>query len=185
MHSEKYYFWQVNCTDPSLGTTEGFVWSFNTGDVPPEPNAGADQYVWLEDGSVTFTLSGTVKDDNKSPVTTNWSLDYSETDPATTVTIDEPNALTTTVTIDNTGWFEFLLTAEDDNIGVGEDTMNVGVYSSVCEAAKEDPTDRYSNYPGGFNGDIDGDCDTDLFDFAILALTWLDCMSEKLPCWDP
>jgi hypothetical protein len=191
------YTWRVDCTDPhgdpnTRGpvTTQGALWTFTTSnDNPPVANAGADKYVWLTmndgtpaDGKVTFTLSGSVVDDGKSPVTTLWALDtaLTQTDPATIVTITNPTALTTTVTIDKTGWFFFNLTATDA-FASSTDTMNVGVYVDACEAANADPTDIPIRYPNG-NGDINGDCHVDLNDFAILAETWIDCMSAKLGC---
>lgn len=182
------YFWRVDCRDPSVGTTEGMVWTFNTGDTPPTVNAGVDRYVWLDmddgdgdDTKVTVTLSGVVDDDGKSPVTTEWTLNYSETAEGTNVIIDNAAEPLTTVSIDNTGWFQFLLTADDD-FGHGENIVHVGVYSSACQAAMEDPSDRYNSYPDGLTGDVNSDCETNLEDLAIVASTWLDCMSDKLGC---
>jgi hypothetical protein len=190
VQADKYYYWAVHVNDPTAGTIKGFTWYFQTFDAPPvSVDAGADQYVWLTmndgtpaDGKVTFTLSGSVVDDGKSPLTTTWTLDtvLTETDPATQVVIHNPNNLTTQVTIDNTGWFFFVLTAQDQ-VGSASDVVNVGVYASACEAANQDPSDIPARYPGG-HGDIDGDCDIDLEDLAILANTWLDCMSGKLGC---
>jgi hypothetical protein len=190
LQDDYYYYWKVDCLDPSAGKLEGFTWSFNTGDRLPVPDAGTDQYLWItmddgtpNDGKVTFTLSGSVIDDGKSPLTTTWSLDriLTQTDPATQVIIDHPNNLTTTVTIDNTGWFFFRLTAADA-AGSNDDLVNVGVYATACEAAYEDPQDvsvRYENTP---HGDINRDCEINLEDLAIIAATWLDCMSSKLNC---
>lgn len=186
-----YYFWRVDCTDPNSGgnpaTTQGEIWRFSTGDVPPVPEAGPTQYLWLDmddgDGNpmtVTFDLNGSfVEEDGKSPVTTLWSLDYSEQDPATTIDIDDPNALTTSVVIDGTGLFRFLLHAEDA-VGFGEDTTDVYVYGTACEAAQGDPDDHYQTYE--FVGDTNNDCIIDMVDLANVAATWLDCLSDKLGC---
>ncbi len=182
------YFWRVDCRDPSVGTTEGMVWTFNTGDMPPTVEAGDDQYVWIymsdgdgDDTKVTVTLSGVIEDDGKSEVATEWTLNYSETAESTNVIIGDAAEPQTTVSIDNTGWFQFLLTA-DDSVGHDEDIVHVGVYPSACEAAKGDPSDWYSRYPGGLTGDVNNDCQTNLKDLAIVAATWLECMSEKLGC---
>lgn len=195
LHDDKYYYWAVHVTDPNVGgnpyvVIKGFNWYFQTFDASPtNVSAGVDQYLWLTmddgtpaDGKVTFTLTGTYTDDGESTVTTTWSLDedLTETDPATVVTIDGPSDPTTTVTIDNTGWFYFTFTVSD-NVGSASDTVNVGVYADACTAAIEDPDDIPATYPNG-HGDIDGDCDTDLNDFALLAASWLDCMSDKLGC---
>ena len=82
--------------------------------------------------------------------------------------------------IDDTGWFYFDFTVSDD-VGSASDTVNIGVYVDACTAANEDPDDIPATYPDG-HGDIDGDCDTDLEDFALLAGSWLECMSDKLDC---
>lgn len=180
----KYYYWAVHITDPEIGVIEGFDWYFlATGDAPPsEVSAGADQYVWLDGGTNQFTLTGTYTDDGKSPVTIEW-LDLSnplEQAPGTTVTINSPNAAVTTVDVDGDGWFLFSFTVTD-GVGSGTDTVNVGVYVDACAAAYADPDDIQTAYPNG-TGDIDGDCDTDLNDFALMAATWMDCMSDKLGC---
>ncbi len=180
----KYYYWAVHVTDPTKGVIKGFTWNFlATGDAPvTNVSAGADQYVWLVNGTRQFTLTGTYTDDGKSSVNVVWA-DISnplEQAPGTTVTINSPNTATTTVDVNGDGWFLFSFTASDA-IGSGTDTVNVGVYVDACAAAKADPDDIPANYPDG-HGDIDGDCDIDLDDFAIIAATWLDCMSSKLGC---
>ena len=184
LQAGKYYYWAVHITDPEIGVVKGFDWHFlATGDAPPKDvSAGADQYVWLVGGTKQFTLTGTYTDDGKSPVTVEWA-DLSnplEQAPGTTVTINNPNSATTTVDVDGDGWFLFSFTVADA-VGSGTDTVNVGVYVDACAAAYADPSDIPAKYPDG-NGDINGDCKTDLNDFAILVQTWLDCMSEKLGC---
>lgn len=179
---DKYYYWAVHVNDPTVtDPIKGFAWYAQTFDAPPSSvSAGADQYVWLENGTATFSLEGTYADDGKSPVTVEWTEGEHETDPATVVTISNPGAATTNVTVNNTGWFAFTFTVTD-GIGSATDTINVGVYSSACEAAQQDPSDIPAAYPAG-HGDIDGDCDVDMEDFALMAASWLDCMSDKLGC---
>jgi hypothetical protein len=184
LQAGKYYYWAVHITDPEIGVVEGFDWYFlATDDAPPfNISAGADQYVWLVGGTKQFTLTGTYTDDGKSPVTVLWE-DISnplEQAPGTTVTINSPNSTATTVDVDGDGWYLFSFTVTDA-AGSGSDTVNVGVYVSACAAAYADPDDIQATYPGG-HGDIDGDCDVDLEDFALLAESWLDCMSDKLGC---
>lgn len=184
----KYYYWAVHVTDSEIGVVPGFTWNFQTLNAPPtNVSAGADQYLWLTmddgtpaDGKVTFTLTATYNDDGVGTVTTTWTEGEHETDPGTVVTIDSPDSPTTQVTIDNTGWFFFTFTIEDEVAAVS-DTVNVGVYADACEAAKEDPDDIPANYPNGY-GDLDNDCDIDMDDLAVMAATWLDCLSPKLGC---
>jgi len=179
----KYYYWVVHITDPVLGLVEGFVWDFQTLDPPPSNvYAGEDQYLWLVGGTKQFTLTGTYDNSGPSPVEILWE-DISNPDdqaPGTTVTINSPTSATTTVDVDGDGWFLFSFTVSDD-VGEDDDEVNVGVYPDACKAAYEDPDDIPATYPDG-HGDIDGDCDTDIVDFALMAYSWLDCMSDKLGC---
>lgn len=190
LQDDTTYVWRVDPTDPNIDgqvvTTTGDTWQFSTGDTPPVADAGADQYVWLVNGEVTFTLPGIVTDDGKSPVTTEWvyNAGNSDTDPATVVSIATPTALSTEVTIDNTGTFEFQLNA-DDSFGHDDDVVLVFVYGTCLEAAEADPTDDIAGrFPNG-HGDLDGDCDADIVDFAILAGTYLQCLTEKAGCLLP
>jgi hypothetical protein len=186
--ADRYYYWKVNVTDPNNGApkqTDGFTWSFYTGDAPALVDAGTDQYVWLTAGTKTFTLNGTFTDDGKSSITTTWTLNpLTETDPATIVTIANPTVVqgiktsgthTTNVTVNNTGWFFFDFTATD-LAGAAVDTVNVGVYVDACAAAYADPADLK------FEADVSGDCKVNLDDLAMLASEWIQCMSTKLGC---
>ncbi len=197
------YYWRVDCTDPFADPntggpvmTQGPVWTFTTlNDNPPVVNAGPDKYLWLDmadgDGDstkVTFALDGQLIDDGKSQVALQWSLIYSEQDPATSVTIVNPNqAVTfngtsdvgTAVTINGTGFFRFQLAA-DDAYAHDDDIVEVIVYATACEAAQGDPADHYQTY--AFIGDANNDCKVDMDDLSIMAATWLDCLSDKLGC---
>ncbi|MCE5186587.1 MAG: hypothetical protein LLF76_10725 [Planctomycetaceae bacterium] len=190
------YYWRVDCMDPhgdpnapyGPRTTAGDVWTFTTtNDIAPVVNAGIDKYLWIDmadgDGDpakVTFTLDGVVTDDGKSPVTRLWALTYSEQDPATAINIVNPASAVTSVNINGTGLYTFTLSA-DDAFSHAEDAVTVIVYGSACAAAQGDPSDIPARYPGG-HGDINGDCLTNLTDLAIMAGSWIDCMSAKLGC---
>jgi hypothetical protein len=169
------YFWRVDCKELNtssavVSTTPSAIWTFNTNDVAPTVDAGVDQYVGLDgDPNVTVDLIGLVGDDAKSTLTVTWSDGAHQTDPATIVTINGTDTEVTTVTIDNTGWYEFVLTATDAT-GDVVDTVNIGVYGSSCEATQANPDSAYNAAP---NGDTDGDCDVDLTDLANLAASWL------------
>ncbi|HOK67766.1 MAG TPA: hypothetical protein PLV55_13270, partial [Anaerohalosphaeraceae bacterium] len=100
---------------------------------------------------------------------------------AKTVTVD--------VTVSNpvvgqtaTGWYGFTLEVQDA-AGVGSDSVHAGVYTTCLEAALADPADNTieTNWPNG-HGDINGDCVTNLEDLALLALSWVDCMTVKAGC---
>ena len=199
------YYWYVDSTDPNTPgnpvTFPGVVWTFQVADLPPAVNAGDNQYLWIymddvdgEPNQVTFTITGTYTDDGKSPIlSAEWiqgahegggtvtilSQDWTpgpDAEPHTSGTVEaEINATAN-------GWL-FLTLEVTDSAGTGTDTMNVGVYNTCLEAAIEDPSDTTieDNWPDG-HGDIDGDCDTDLEDFALMASSWVNCMTVKAGC---
>ena len=73
------YYWQVIITDANSSgpvVTEGYVWTFEIGDVWPIVQAPSVAYMWLdqEDGDGdpairTFTVTATYTDDGKSAIT--------------------------------------------------------------------------------------------------------------------
>lgn len=196
LEDDMWYSWRVYSSEPNLAgggpiVTEGDLWTFHIGDVPPTVTAGDNHYLWLdmEDGDgdsakVTFNLTGTYTDDGKSEITTaQWVQGAHEG--GGTVTIESQNwdagtnTVTAEVTATGNGWL-FLSLELTDASGTGTDELNVGVYGTCIEAANEDPADvMYQSYA---HGDIDGDCDTDLNDLAIMAGTWGDCMTTKAGC---
>jgi hypothetical protein len=173
-----YYYWAVHVTDSST-ETQGMAWSYSVGDAPPVPNAGANQYEGLDPTVATVDLNGAVTDDGISPQTYLWTVD-----PTTGVTIASDTSQVTTATITAvgpaTGPYTFTLTATDGT-GPVADTMTATVYDTPCEAVYADPAGIATQYPDG-HGDIDGDCDTDIEDFALFAATWLDCFDARLGC---
>jgi hypothetical protein len=168
------YVWRVDSTS-GTGTTQGYLWWFETGDAPPVVDAGADQYEGLDPTVATVSLNGSVIDDGTSPVITLWTVD----DP-NNVTITNPTATVTTATINAAATRIFTLTATDA-VSSRADAMTANVYATPCEAAYADPAGIPAKYPNG-SGDIDGDCDTDLDDFALFAASWLDCFDARLGC---
>ena len=107
---------------------------------------------------------------------------------AGTVTIESqsepiPGTVEAVVSATGNGWL-FLTLEVEDAVGTGSDTMNVGIYTTCLEAALEDPADTTieSNWPNGQHGDINGDCKTDLEDIAVLASSWVQCMTVKAGC---
>ena len=77
------------------------------------------------------------------------------------------------------GLYRFWLNVEDSAGNSANETTRI-VYLTCIEAAVNDPDDPM--YQDWINGDIDGDCDTDLADFAILAEDWAGCMTPKAGC---
>ncbi|MCE5185578.1 MAG: hypothetical protein LLF76_05575 [Planctomycetaceae bacterium] len=199
LQDNKLYTWRVDSTDPNMGgnpiVTPGEVWTFQIGDVAPVVNA-PDHYIWLQNDIGQVTLTGSYTDDDKSSIVRAEFVEGNhERDPNSIVTfgthIHDSVAKTVSVpvTISNTagrqanGWYGFTLEVED-GAGVGSANLHVGVYGTCLEAALEDPTDTTieTNWPNGLHGDINGDCKTDLEDFALLASSWIDCMTVKAGC---
>jgi hypothetical protein len=190
-------------------TTPGVVWSFTVSDVPPtvDPDVNDDldmQYTWVDEtdndansATVSFMLSGSYTDDGKSPIIRAvYEQGAHEKAGGSVVVIGTqtwtpaPNGLSGTVTAPVTitnsaggqtanGAYSFWLNVED-SAGNSAEEARVIVYLTCIEAATGDPDDPM--YQQWINGDLDGDCDTDLSDFAILAESWVDCMTPKAGC---
>jgi len=177
------YVWTVNYYDDSLDTTPEAVLisKFNTGNAPPQINL-VDQYVWLDmddgDGDpykLTLDLDGNVIDDGKSlPLTYLWEGVFADSS-VPSIEIDPNDTETTTAVFHAPGHWTIQLTV-DDGEWETQGWTDIYVYATPCEAAQGDPMDA------SLPGDVDGDCDADLADFAVVASTWMDCMSEKLGC---
>jgi hypothetical protein len=135
---------------------------------------GGGVYDWLDPISATVALNGLIDDDGASPVTILWTVD----DP-NNVTITSPTALVTTATIDAAVTRTFTLTATDGAGSLG-DTMDANVYDDACAAAIGDPAQTLASDISGPSGD--SDCVVNLYDFAAMAINWLDCASTKLGC---
>jgi len=168
------YFWAVDtyapgAAEPDLGPVFDFLALAN---FPPEVSAGEDITTWLENGSVTVTLAGTV---NEAADTT-WSVISFEpedpnmsTDPAAVAVIADPKALNTTVTLSALGEYVLQLDANDGELDAIPSQMTINVYADSCLAAQSLPD--YIPFPG----DIDGDCDVDQDDLDLLMADWLKC----------
>lgn len=193
------YTWRVDTTDPNNGspiTFQGPLWTFQVSDVAPVANAGSNQYTYLVNGEGNFILSGSYTDDDKSPVIRAEFIEGThEKAGGTIVTMgtqtwnQAAKTVTVNVNVSNpvegqtaNGWYAFTLEVEDA-AGIGSDAVNAGVYMTCLEAALADPADSTieTNWPNG-HGDINGDCKTDLEDFALLASSWIDCMTTKAGC---
>ena len=135
----------------------------------PQVDAGQDQQVWLQDGTVTVSLDAMVTDDGflSSVVTLKWSKTSGPESYtfAPGSTVEDP-----WVTITEVGTYVFSLEA-DDSLSSSSDDVIVVVYANGCEHAKAQP--GYS-----VPGDLSGDCLVDLDDFALFAENWLSCNSS-------
>jgi hypothetical protein len=180
--ANKYYYWAV---DVNMGSyvVPGFTWDFQTSEVPPTVNAGADQYLVATASPMTITLNATASDDH-GITTYAWTdiTNPADKDPATVVTINSPATEDTTVTLTNasgtvTGYYQFTLTVTDTASQTTADSLAVGVYATCAAAAIADPNDDYDGV-----GDFDGNCKVDLYDFDTFVDKWLVCDSLKRAC---
>jgi len=190
-------------------TFTGKVWSFKVGDVPAMVNPDVNdtqnmQYTWVDEAdadndpaTVSLMLSGSYTDDGKSPIIRAvYEQGGHDKAGATVVTIgaqtwiEAPDRLSGTVTAPVTitnpvagqaanGAYRFWLNVEDSAGNAAEEATTI-VYLTCIEAATNDPDDPM--YQQWINGDLDGDCDTDLNDFAIIARDWATCMTPKASC---
>lgn len=177
------YHWLVRYYDDSGDTTpETVLWStFNTGNAPPQVNL-VDQYVWLnmDDGDgdpckLSLDINPNITDDGKSlPLTYLWEGVFADS-LVPSIEIDPNDTETTTAVFYALGHWTIQLTV-DDGQWQAQGVSDIYVYATPCEAAQGDPMDE------ALIGDADGDCDGDLGDLAVVASSWLDCMSEKLGC---
>jgi hypothetical protein len=162
------YFWAVDTYAPGADKPNyGPVFSFMAlANFPPEVSAGEDITTWLENGSVTVTLAGTV---NEAADTT-WTVISEPDDPNNPdAAIADPTALNTTITLCATGAYVLQLDANDGELDAEPSQMTINVYADSCLAAQSLPD--YIPFPG----DIDGDCDVDQDDLDLLMADWLKC----------
>lgn len=170
------FYWVVDIHDSSQPGVlhKGRAWSFNTFNVGPSVNAGADQYIWLghlgDPSTATVVLNATVSDDGlPQPLTYLW-----EQISGPTVELSPNNTEDITVVFTEAGDYTFRLTA-DDGAESNSDSVRVFVGSDACAAAKAVP--GFAKNAMDFNSD----CFVDLMDLATLAAQWLDCRSLDCP----
>ena len=168
------YYWLVDCWDSEGGSPvllPGGLWTFSTGNVAPDPNAGPDQYVWLgkdgTPGEVTVSIDAIVTDDGLPSGILNYAWEQLD---GPGVIIDPNDVEDISLTFTEEGDYQFRLTVSDTELE-SVDTVDVGVRATPCEAAKADP------WYWRFEGDIDEDCYVDLRDFELLAADWLKCVN--------
>jgi hypothetical protein len=180
LQRDALYYWIV---DESLGAADprdwdniiaGSVWSFETITSGPEVDAGSSIVTWLEEGTTTVDLNGTVTDATGDVIAILWSVVSSP--PASTVDIADNSLATTTAALTETGAYLLELRAVDAAQNEGSDQMEINVYGDSCEAAK--------NHPSGYTAppyDFNDDCIVNFIDFAMFAAAWLEDASLTGP----
>lgn len=126
------YFWAVDTyigsdNDPVFGP----IFSFVADNAPPFVNAGPDISTFLQDGTRTGPVSGTVTDDGAiQPYTVTWSVVEQPSDADSALpgaVIADPAALQTTVTVSAEGTYVLQLEANDGEY-TSADTMTIYVH---------------------------------------------------------
>lgn len=172
LQRDALYYWIV---DESLGAANprdwdniitGSVWSFETVTSGPEVDAGSSIVTWLEEGTTTVDLNGTVTDPTGDVTAILWSAVSSPF--GATVDIANSSVAATTATLTQTGRYVLELYAKDAAQNEDSDMMEINVYGDSCEAAK--------NHPNGYTAplyDFNDDCKVNFIDFAMFATEWL------------
>ncbi len=163
------YYWQVNSYldgSPTGDPIEGAVHSFVTSDIPPSSvDAGINMITW---SGQAVQLDAAVEDDGVSNLTYAWSAD-----PAGGVKFSDPNVEDPNVTITKAAGDAETVTLtlavhDADNPTPVEDTVEIDVYDDACKAGRIGKW-RLADNPT----DFDGNCITNLEDFAVIGRTWL------------
>ena len=172
----------------------GPLWTFYaTTNISPTADAGDDQYKWLvpPDPNVVITLDGSASNDpdsGPSPMTYSWTQIAGPT-----VTIDTPDAETSTVTLTGglantteagaSAPYQFQLEVDDGQFS-DTNVVTVSVNSNSCTATIESGGYYYWGDIAGSGGGGDDyrDCEVDLYDLIELALNWLGCSNVFEAC---
>ena len=177
-------YWVVdsyrNSAPPEEPNLPGLIWTFkvNNNDVPVV-SAGPDQGLWLgmngTPGEVTVALNGTATDDGLPNPPGALTLLWTQVS-GPTVTISPDNTASTTVTLTETGTYEFRLSATDSEFSA-EDTAVIYVGANACSASH-----MMAGAPGYSAYDFNQDCLVNLVDFADFAAGWLNCTDSLANC---
>lgn len=175
LQKDALYYWVV---DEDIGATAiddwdnlivGEVWSFETEKSGPVVDAGDSIITWLEGGTTTVDLNGTVTDLSGDVSVIQWSV---LSPPGAAVDIANTAVAATTATLTETGTYMLQLYAKDATMQEDDDAIEIKVYNDSCEAAK--------NSPNGYTRpefDFNDDCIENFLDFTFFAAKWLESAS--------
>ena len=147
----------------------GNEWRFETEKSAPVVDAGDSIITWLEGGTTTVDLNGTVTDSSGDVSVIQWSV---LSPPGAAVDIANTAAAATTATLTETGTYMLQLYARDATMQEDDDAIEIKVYNDSCEAARNNPN-GYT--PPEF--DFNDDCIENFLDFTIFAAKWLESAS--------
>lgn len=167
--ADEDYYWQLTVHDPELDDLLSPVFSFDTRNVPPVADAGADIDSWMPDagGDRVLVLDGTGSSDGGDGPTLTylWEVTENANDLNPAILVDETTA-TPTLTIPENGTYTLSLIVDDGVETSAADILTVTVYSDSCAHAQGIGDEMPA-------GDIDNDCDVDMDDLAAMSSGWL------------
>jgi len=178
LQKDKLYLWFVdegltgNSGPDEADPTKiiwGNEWGFETEKSAPVVDAGNSIITWLEGGTTTVDLNGTVTDSSGDVSVIQWSV---LSPPGAVVDIANTAVAATTATLTETGTYMLQLYARDATMQEDDDAIEIKVYNDSCEAAKNNPN-GYT--PPEF--DFNDDCIENFLDFAFFAAKWLESAS--------
>lgn len=174
------FYWVVDCVDASLSNPDlgkaPVSWTFSTYyNQVPVVDAGPDQVLYGDGVNYpTVNLAGSASDDGQPDPPATLTVEWTVADGPESAVINSPDATSTTVTLTESGVYEFELTA-DDGLAQTSDSLLVVVGIDSCEAS-------FLNGEDYNEMDFDTDCDVDLADFANFAAEWLACSNTLEGC---
>lgn len=178
LQKDKLYLWFVdeglagNSGSGEADPTKiiwGNEWRFETEKSAPVVDAGDSVITWLEGGTTTVDLNGTVTDSSGDVSVIQWSV---LSPPGAAVDIANTAVAATTATLTETGTYMLQLYARNATMQEDDDAIEIKVYNDSCEAAR--------NNPNGYTApefDFNDDCIENFLDFTFFAAKWLESTS--------
>ncbi len=181
------YIWKIKVYDenssgaPILVSEGIFQFQTKVDNKAPTVDAGADDYTWLDNGSVSYDFNNaSVIDDGGGELSYTWTT---ISQPGENAPIIDPcDVLNATVTLVDSGMYTFELTVVDSFEGnpqfTESDTINIMVYDNGCAAAKQEGL--YTEAEARAKGDTNYNCVVNLADLKAMASNWLIDVSDEL-----
>jgi hypothetical protein len=166
---DEVYYWQITVHDPELPDMQSLVLTFNTSNLLPIADAGADRNPWLAYGDLTLDGSGSVDPDTAPNLTMTYAWEIVG---ATATFVDSGTAFSTLVgpVMDLSGGVgaHTVNLTVDDGEDNDTDSVTVTVGEDQCAAAQAVPGFAFDH------ADLDLNCIVNAVDLGVMALNWLD-----------
>lgn len=154
--SKGTYYWQVDTDNGAFH--EGDLFTFEaTNNLPPEVDAGIGYMTWIGE---SVQLDATVTDENTPTLT--WTYEPADGN----VSFSDASVEDPIVTVNASGTYTLMLTANDGMNEAVSDTLVIRNYDNACAAARQGTGVIYAT-------DLVVDCKINLDDLAEIANNWL------------